>query len=60
MIREAELDLTRSPNTTASVVMRVRVAPIAVSHVLILAEDHTQARGSRRSAATSWPTSATS
>jgi two-component system, OmpR family, sensor histidine kinase SenX3 len=44
MIREAELDLTRSPNTTASVVMRVRVAPIAVSHVLILAEDHTHAR----------------
>ena len=44
MIREAELDLTRGPNTTASVVMRVRVAPIAVSHVLILAEDHTHAR----------------
>ena len=44
MIREAQLDLTRSPNTTASVVMRVRVAPIAVSHVLILAEDHTHAR----------------
>ena len=44
MIREAELDLSRGPNTTASVVMRVRVAPIAVSHVLILAEDHTHAR----------------
>ena len=44
MIREAELDLTRGPNTDASAVMRVRVAPLAVAHVLILAEDHTQAR----------------
>ncbi len=43
-IREAELDLTRGPHAEASVVMRVRVAPLAVSHVLILAEDHTQAR----------------
>ncbi len=44
MIREAELDLTRGPHTGASVVMGVRVAPLAVSHVLILAEDHTHAR----------------
>ncbi|MFQ6171498.1 sensor histidine kinase [Oryzobacter sp. R7] len=44
MIREAELDLSRGPNTDASAVMRVRVAPLAVSHVLVLAEDHTQAR----------------
>ncbi|HET9020423.1 MAG TPA: ATP-binding protein [Ornithinibacter sp.] len=44
MIREAELDLSRGPNTQASVVMRVRVAPLGVSHVLILAEDHTHAR----------------
>ncbi|HSF98957.1 MAG TPA: ATP-binding protein [Ornithinibacter sp.] len=44
MIREAELDLPRGPNAQASTVMRVRVAPIAVSHVLILAEDHTHAR----------------
>jgi two-component system sensor histidine kinase SenX3 len=44
MIREAELDLARGPNTKASVVMRVRVAPLGVSHVLILAEDHTHAR----------------
>ena len=43
-IREAELDLTRGPHVESSVVMRVRVAPLAVSHVLILAEDHTQAR----------------
>ena len=44
MIREAELDLTRGPNSDASAVMRVRVAPLAVAHVLVLAEDHTQAR----------------
>lgn len=44
MIREAELDLSRGPHTDASAVMRVRVAPLAVSHVLVLAEDHTQAR----------------
>ena len=44
LIREAEFDLPRGPNAQASTVMRVRVAPIAVSHVLILAEDHTQAR----------------
>ena len=44
MIREAELDLSRGPNSDASTVMRVRVAPLAVAHVLILAEDHTQAR----------------
>ncbi len=44
LIREAELDLTRGPHAEASVVMRVRVAPLAVSHVLILAEDHTAAR----------------
>jgi two-component system sensor histidine kinase SenX3 len=44
MIREAELDLSRGPNTQASVVMRVRIAPLGVSHVLILAEDHTHAR----------------
>lgn len=44
MIREAELDLSRGPNAAASVVMRVRVAPLAVAHVLILAEDHSHAR----------------
>jgi two-component system sensor histidine kinase SenX3 len=43
-IREAELDLARGPNPEASVVMRVRVAPLGVSHVLLLAEDHTHAR----------------
>jgi len=44
VIREAELDLARGPNPEASVVMRVRLAPLGVSHVLLLAEDHTQAR----------------
>ncbi len=43
-IREVELDLARGPNPDASVVMRVRMAPLGVSHVLLLAEDHTQAR----------------
>ncbi|GGL33126.1 two-component sensor histidine kinase [Phycicoccus endophyticus] len=44
VIREAELDLARGPNPDGSVVMRVRVAPLGVSHVLVLAEDHTHAR----------------
>lgn len=44
VIREAELDLARGPNLDASVVMRVRVAPLGVAHVLLLAEDHTHAR----------------
>jgi len=43
-IREVELDLARGPNPESSVVMRVRMAPLGVSHVLLLAEDHTQAR----------------
>ena len=43
MIREAELDLPRGPNAQASTVMRVRVAPIAVSHVLLLVEDRSTA-----------------
>lgn len=58
LIREAGFDLPRGPNAQASTVMRVRVAPIAVSHVLILAEDHTRPAGSRRCDATSSPTSA--
>lgn len=44
VIREAELDLARGPNPDGSVVMRVRVAPLGVAHVLLLAEDHTHAR----------------
>lgn len=44
VIREVELDLARGPSPDASVVMRVRVAPLGVNHVLVLAEDHTHAR----------------
>ncbi|MEO7421067.1 MAG: ATP-binding protein [Ornithinibacter sp.] len=44
MIREVELDLARGPITQASSVMRVRLAPLGVSHVLVLAEDLTHAR----------------
>ncbi len=44
MIREVELDLARGPNAQASAVMRVRLAPLGVSHVLVLAEDLTHTR----------------
>ena len=44
VIREVELDLARGPVPDARVVMRVRVAALGVAHVLVLAEDHTQAR----------------
>ncbi|HYN30191.1 MAG TPA: ATP-binding protein [Dermatophilaceae bacterium] len=40
-IREAEMELTRGPAGQASTVMRVRVAPLGDSHVLLLAEDQT-------------------
>ncbi|MGB7819566.1 MAG: ATP-binding protein, partial [Ornithinibacter sp.] len=44
MIREVELDLARGPTAQASAVMRVRLAPLGLSHVLVLAEDLTHAR----------------
>ena len=44
VIREAELELTKGPTGSGSVVMRARVAPLGSDHVLVLAEDHTQAR----------------
>ncbi|MGL5817308.1 MAG: sensor histidine kinase [Phycicoccus sp.] len=44
VIREVELDLARGPAAGAAAVMRVRVAPLGVSHVLVLAEDQTQVR----------------
>ncbi|MGL5927913.1 MAG: sensor histidine kinase [Dermatophilaceae bacterium] len=44
VIREVELDLARGPAATAATVMRVRVAPLGASHVLVLADDQTQAR----------------
>lgn len=43
VIREADLELTRGPAGT-SALMRARVAPLGSAHVLVLAEDHTQAR----------------
>ncbi len=42
VIREVEIDLVRGD--VAGAVMRARVAPLGASHVLLLAEDHTQAR----------------
>jgi two-component system sensor histidine kinase SenX3 len=42
VIREIELELSRGPVSAA--VMRARVAPLGASQVLVLAEDHTQAR----------------
>ena len=39
MIREAELELTKGPTGSGSVVMRARVAPLGSDHVLVLAED---------------------
>ncbi len=42
VIREVDLELSRGP--ASAVVMRARVAPLGAAHVLVLAEDHTQAR----------------
>ncbi|MGL4177407.1 MAG: sensor histidine kinase [Dermatophilaceae bacterium] len=44
VIREVELDLARGPTAAAAAVMRVRVAPLGAAHVLVLADDQTQAR----------------
>ena len=44
VIREAELELARGPLGQAHSFMRARVAPLGSSHVLLLVEDHTQAR----------------
>jgi len=44
VIREAELELARGPLGQAHSIMRARVAPLGSSHVLLLVEDHTQAR----------------
>ena len=43
VIREDELELSRGASGS-STVMKARVAPLSSSHILILAEDHTQAR----------------
>jgi two-component system sensor histidine kinase SenX3 len=44
VIREAELELPRGPLGQARSIMRARVAPLGSSHVLLLVDDHTQAR----------------
>jgi two-component system, OmpR family, sensor histidine kinase SenX3 len=44
VVREIELDLPHGPSTAGGVVMRVRVARLGTSHVLLLAEDQTHAR----------------
>jgi two-component system sensor histidine kinase SenX3 len=44
VIREAELALARGPMGHGHVVMQARVASLPGSHVLLLLEDHTQAR----------------
>ena len=43
-IREAELELPKGPTGLGRIIMRARVAPLGSAHVLVLAEDHTQAR----------------
>jgi two-component system sensor histidine kinase SenX3 len=44
VIREAELELSKGPTGAGSIVMRARVAPLGSAHILVLAEDNTQAR----------------
>ncbi|MFC8504688.1 sensor histidine kinase [Pedococcus sp. NPDC057267] len=44
VIREAELALARGPLGQAQSIMHARVAPLGSNHVLLLVEDHTQAR----------------
>ena len=44
VIREAQLELARGPLGQGRSIMQARVAPLGSSHVLLLVEDHTQAR----------------
>ncbi|GAB3442437.1 ATP-binding protein [Phycicoccus ginsengisoli] len=44
VIREAQLELARGPLGQAHSIMHARVAPLGSNHVLLLVEDHTQAR----------------
>ena len=44
VIRESQLELARGPLGQARSIMHARVAPLGSSHVLLLVEDHTQAR----------------
>ena len=44
VIREVELDLPRGPVGRGMVNVRARIAPLGAHHVLVLVEDHTQAK----------------
>lgn len=44
LIREADLELRRGPLGSGSLTVRVRVAPLGATHVLLLVEDHSQVR----------------
>ena len=44
VIRESQLELARGPLGQARSIMQARVAPLGSSYVLLLVEDHTQAR----------------
>jgi two-component system sensor histidine kinase SenX3 len=44
VIRESQLELARGPLGQARSIMQARVAPLGSDHVLLLVEDHTQAR----------------
>jgi two-component system sensor histidine kinase SenX3 len=44
VIREQELDLPRGPIGSGTVLLQVRVAPLGIDRVLVLAEDRTEAR----------------
>ena len=44
VIREAELDLPRGPLGSGTLLLHLRAAPLGLQHVLLLAEDRTEAR----------------
>jgi two-component system sensor histidine kinase SenX3 len=44
VIRESQLELSRGPLGQGRSIMQARVAPLGSSHILLLVEDHTQAR----------------
>ncbi|HEY3438485.1 MAG TPA: ATP-binding protein [Actinotalea sp.] len=43
-IRDAELELSRGPMGTSTLLLQVRVAPLGIHRLLVLAEDRTEAR----------------
>ena len=44
VIRESQLELPRGPLGQGRSIMQARVAPLGANHILLLVEDHTQAR----------------